>query len=193
MLSDEELDALQAQDEKDNGVSLCSVFAQAREANRLRAWAQSITLGPLDPFNAPESRIHRALSFASQHGYHETDAAFTELHGIRASNASLSAEVERLRTPFDLDLEANQAALDVYESDLLGLCNSTLFDGKVSERVCAALWERQERLRKKADLADWAESIIKLNWDPTLTGDNSKLPKEIADWLLSWKEANADV
>lgn len=67
------------------------------EVERLRAWAQSITLEPLDPFNAPESRIHRALSFARQHGYHETDAAFTELHGMRANNASLSAEVERLR------------------------------------------------------------------------------------------------
>lgn len=109
------------------------LIAQAREANRLRAWAQSITLGPLDPFNAPESRLHRALSFARQHGYHETDAAFTELHGMRASNASLSAEVERLR--------------------------------------------------KKSDLAD----KVAENWSIELQaclGD---------DWLLCWKEANADV
>jgi hypothetical protein len=37
------------------------------------------------------------MASARQHGYHETDAAFTELHGMRANNASLSAEVERLR------------------------------------------------------------------------------------------------
>jgi hypothetical protein len=68
--------------------------AARSELTRLRkseATLSAIRVGPLDPFNAPASRIHRALSFAREHGYHETDEAFSELHGLRA-------ELTRLRS-----------------------------------------------------------------------------------------------
>lgn len=62
-----------------------------KEIERLRAFVASITVGPLDPFNRPQSRIHRALDFARQHGYHETDAAFAELHGLRERITALES------------------------------------------------------------------------------------------------------
>lgn len=153
-----------AEEWKHSTDEMMAVLQEAQEANRLR--------GEVERLRADCERKNRK-------GIEDIMAV-----------ADANKEVDRLRTPFDLDLEANQAALAVYEGDLLGLCNSTLFGGKVSERVCAALWERQERLRSKAEkydkLVEVASSMPSIQTDPSPShwaGDYERLRKkaELAD------------